>query len=58
MNQVVLYKINKNYQNRAKVASENLCELNPDVIGDYLDEVFIKSYLIITLNTLAYYNRN
>ncbi|CAF0710385.1 unnamed protein product [Brachionus calyciflorus] len=25
-------------QSRAKVASENLCELNPDVIGDYLAE--------------------
>lgn len=28
-----------NFKNRAKVASENLCELNPDVIGDYLGEV-------------------
>jgi hypothetical protein len=28
-----------NIKNRAKVASENLCELNPDVIGDYLGEV-------------------
>ena len=25
-------------ENRAKVASSNLCELNPDVIGDYLGE--------------------
>ena len=32
-------------KNRAKVASENLCELNPDVIGDYLDEVsFFKHF--------------
>jgi hypothetical protein len=32
---------NRFFKNRAKVASELLSELNPDVIGDYLSEVDI-----------------
>ena len=31
-------------KNRAKIASQLLCEMNPDVIGDYLEEVITYAF--------------